>query len=191
MRLILSSADFGNPNAKETIVHHLPKPLEECRVLFFPNEKATEELLRKKKYHKWMTQRGFTRENVEVFDYFSPSFSFGELDLLYVSGGNTFETITRMRASGADRLIANLIRSGVTYVGGSAGAHIVSQNFAHVQAFDPLPEGFIDFNGLGFFDGIFICHYSEARREHYDRAVAEGKYRVVALTNDDSIVIDA
>ena len=190
MRLILSSADFGDPAAKEVILRHLPKPQAECRLLFFPNEKVTEELLRKKKYYKWMAQRGFSRENVTVFDYFHPQTEIGEVDVMYVSGGNTFATLALMRASGADKLISERIRAGVTYVGGSAGAHIVSQSVAHVQAFDPLPEGFSDFSGLGFFDGIFICHYSDARRPHYEQALAAGKYRVVTLANDEVIVVD-
>ena len=190
MRLILSSADFGNPTAKAAIEAQLPKPLSEMRVLFFPNEKATEELLRKKKYCKWLAQRGFTRENVQTFDYFHPTFDFEPFDLLYVSGGNTFETAARMRASGAMEFLAAQIRSGVPYVGGSAGAHIVSKSFAHVQAFDVLPEGFTDFTGLGFFDGIFICHYSEARRVHLEAAQTQGEFRVVALADDEILVVD-
>ena len=189
MHLILSSADFGNPTAKAKIESYLPKPMAKCRVLFFPNEKVTEELLRKKKYQKWLAHRGFSRENVEVFNYFAPTFDFPPIDVLYVSGGNTFATLSLMRASGADQLIAEQIRAGVTYIGGSAGAHIISQNVAHVRAFDPLPEGFSDFSGLGFFNGIFICHYSEERRAHYEYALAAGHSCVVALTNEDELEI--
>lgn len=52
-----------------------------------------------------------------------------------------------------------------------------------------MHAGITDFDALGLFDGILFCHYSEARRPYYEKAVAEGRYAVHALTDDDTIVI--
>ena len=47
-----------------------------------------------------------------------------------------------------------------------------------------------DFNGLGLFDGILVCHYTSNRKPLYDKLQADGKYKVFALTDDDYLVID-
>ena len=43
---------------------------------------------------------------------------------------------------------------------------------------------------LGLFDGVLICHYTADRKAIYDKLYQEGKYKVYALTEDDSLVIN-
>lgn len=59
----------------------------------------------------------------------------------------------------------------------------------HISAFDSVPDGMNDFNGLGLFDGILICHYTEERRGLYKKLIANGKYKAFALTDDDSLIV--
>ena len=191
MKLILSSCDFRNDVSRKTILQHLPKPVADCRLLFIPNEKATTEAIRSGKYHRRMSEFGFCENHVVVFDYRHAEACMGmDIDVLYVSGGNTFVTLDRIRSSGFDTEFIRYIRSGVTYIGGSAGAHIVTQDVSHVAEFDECPKGMTDLRGLGLFDGILVCHYTDERREHYERLVNEGKFKVYALTDNDFIVID-
>lgn len=191
MHLILSSCDFSNAASRRIILENLPKPIEQCRVLFIPNEKATSEKIRSGKYHKWMEDRGFSRENISVFDpAVADKFSGLDLDVIYVSGGNTFQILQKLRTCGFDREITRYVKSGVTYIGGSAGAHLVTRNLAHVALYDPVPTGMADFSALGLFDGILVCHYASERRAQYDALRAEGKYKVYILSDEDSIVIN-
>ena len=44
MKLILSSCDFRNEKSKRTILDNLSKPIDQCKLLFIPNEKATYEI---------------------------------------------------------------------------------------------------------------------------------------------------
>ena len=190
MKLILSSCDFRNEKSCEAIHRNLPKDISDCRVLFFPNEKATIEAIRSGKYDYRMQSFGFTKNNIHIFDYTNPEmFNNLDIDVIYISGGNTFATLGRIRSCEFDTQIVRYVKSGVTYIGGSAGAHIASQNIEHVSAFDPVPEGMTEFRGLGLFDGILICHYTEARKTLYDRLKADGKYNTYALTDNDSLVI--
>lgn len=193
MRLILSSSDFGNPKSKDVILRNLKKPIFECKVLFFPNEKATRESILGAKYYNWMVGRGFSRENVYIFDHEDPENFFDlDIDCIHVSGGNTFETLNRLRACGADKAIIEYVKKrGVIYIGGSAGAHIVTQNIRHLLPFDENSCGMTDFDGLKLFDGILFCHYTEERKPYYEQAVLENKYKVYALTDEDSMVIDS
>lgn len=137
-----------------------------------------------------MEEFGFLRNNVYVFDYFnSDEFLNLDIDVLYISGGNTFATLDRLRKCNFESEIIRYIKNGVIYIGGSAGAHIASQSIEHVSAFDPVPEGMTEFSGLGLFDGILICHYTDERKALYDKLKTDGKYEIYALTNDDSLVV--
>lgn len=190
MKLILSSCDFRNNHARETIIDNLNKPISRCKLLYIPNEKATFEAIHSDRYYLRMEEFGFTRENIYIFDYDNAEAFYGlDIDILYISGGNTFATINRLRMSNFESEIIRYVKSGVIYIGGSAGAHIASQNIEHVAEFDPIPDGMTDFHGLGLFDGILICHYTEDRNALYEKLKTEGKYKVFALRNDDSLVI--
>lgn len=190
MKLILSSCDFRNERSRAAIHRNLPKDISDCRVLFFPNEKATIEAIHSGKYDYRMQSFGFTENNIHIFDYTNPEmFNNLDIDVIYISGGNTFATLERIRSCEFDTEIVRYVKSGVTYIGGSAGAHIASQNIEHVSAFDPVPEGMTEFSGLGLFDGILICHYTEERKALYDRLKADGKNNIYALTDNDSLVI--
>lgn len=137
-----------------------------------------------------MQEFGFARDNIIVFDYYNAQqFINLDLDTIYISGGNTFATLDRLRKCNFESEIVRYIKNGAIYIGGSAGAHIASQSIEHVSAFDSVPEGMTEFSGLGLFDGILICHYTEERKDLYNRLKADGKYKIYPLTNDDSLVV--
>jgi len=170
-------------------MNELPKPAAECTVLFFPSEKATNKDVKSAKFKKWLEGYGFMRQNVTVFNKNAPERYFGlSFDVVYVGGGNTFAMLKTMRETGFDNEIIRLVNDGALYIGGSAGAHIASKNVEHVQAFDENYVGMTNFNGLGLFDGILICHYSEERRPYFEKAKTENKFRVYALRDDEYIV---
>ena len=192
MKLILSSCDFRNESSRQAIIDNLDKPINECRLLFIPNEKATYEAIHSEKYYLRMQEFGFDKDNILVFNYYDPERFIGlDIDVIYISGGNTFATLKRIKDCGFDREIIRYVKSGVIYIGGSAGAHIASQNIEHVSAFDSIPDGMNDFNGLGLLDGVLICHYTIERKELYDKLISENKYKVYALNDDDSLIINS
>ena len=109
MKLILSSCDFINENSKKVILDNLDKDLSEYKVLFIPNEKATKERINSDKYYNRLKDDGFNRrKNIYVFDESRPDdFKNLDIDLIYVSGGNTFATLDKLRKCGFDKEIIN------------------------------------------------------------------------------------
>ena len=191
MKLILSSCDFLNEHSRKVILDNLDKDLSDYKVLFIPNEKATKDKINSDKYYLRLKDDGFNnRDNIYIFDE-SRVDDFKDLDieLLYVSGGNTFATLDKLRKCGFDKEIIKYVNNGVIYIGGSCGAQIITSNIEHVEGFDDNYVNMTDYNGLGLFDGIIFCHYTEARRHNYEKAL-NGKYKVYKLTNDDSIVVN-
>jgi len=188
--LILSSCDFRNDNAKRIIIDNLPKTIGSCRVLFIPNEKATHESIVSGKYHRRLAEFGFLEDHVTVFDHTCPDvFRNLGIDLIYISGGNTFATLQKLRDTGFDKDIIRYVHNGVTYIGGSAGAHIVSKDVAHVAAFDDVPDGVTDFSGLGLFDGVLICHYTSEREAYFKQLQVDSTCPVYALTDDETVIV--
>lgn len=191
MKLILSSCDFINDNSKNVIIKNIDKNLEDCKILFIPNEKATPDKIKSDKYYDRLEKDGFTRkENIYIFDENnSKQYTNLDIDLIYIGGGNTFETIKKLRKCDFLNVIANYIKNGVTYIGGSCGAHIVTKNIKHVEMFDSNNICLTNYDGLGFLDGIIIPHYDESRQEIANKLINEGKYNVYLLTNNDSIIV--
>lgn len=190
MKLILSSCDFRNENSKKIILENLGMPIDECRVLYLPDERASKKDIRSDKFYLRLGEFGFKRENIIIFDYYAPeNFKNLQVDALYMSGGNTFQMMYRLRKHGVVDTVINYIRNGATYIGGSAGAHIVSANIEHILKYDKNVNEISDFSGLALFDGILICHYCKERQEHYEQLVKANKYKVYKLTNDDAIVL--
>lgn len=189
MKLLLSSCDFGNEKSKKTIIDNLDKPIGDCRVLFIPNEKATRELIESDLYYKRVSAFGFDYNKIYVFDHTRPEkFENLDIDCIYVSGGNTFGTLDKIIKSNFADSIVKYIKSGVTYIGGSAGAHIVTKNIEHISKYDDNNIEMTCFDGLGLFDGILICHYTYKRKNDYDELCKQGNYKAYYLTDEDSIV---
>ncbi len=191
MLFLLSSRDFENPVSKEKILSHLGKPLSELRVLFLPNEKFSIEKLARGRYHDRLAGHGFDPALVTVLNYAAPdpaAYRHMTFDMVYASGGNTFLTLERIRAGGFAEMICAHIRRGAVYVGGSAGAHLVCRDIAHVARYDELPPHRTDLHGL--FDCLpltLLCHYTPAREAHR-RELAASRPQVYALTDEDVLV---
>lgn len=184
MHLILSSCDFSNPVSEARILSRLDRPLEKYRVLFVPNERATHASIQSGKYHARLQRYGFAPERVLVFDEddFSPC-ALSEIDMIYISGGNTFAMMAKIRRSGLAQPMIEALSRGAVYIGGSAGAHVVTRDMAHVRAFDENTAGLADFRGLGLFDGRLICHADEERCARLANLLAEDN--VYALSDGD------
>ena len=197
MKLILSSLDFHNEKSKETIISNISKPLEECRLLFIPNEKADDQRIYSNKYYNRLKKHGFKKENIYVFDdKKAGNFTHLDIDLIYIGGGNTFATLKKIKDSNFDKAIINYVHNGVTYIGGSCGAHIAGKNIEHLLPFDDNYCQLDSYEALGLFNGIFIVHYGEEgyekekREEVYNFLLEHSPYPVYKLTNEESLVIE-
>ena len=191
-KIILSSCDFRNIESKKGIYDNLPAPIQQCKVLYFPNEKATEDAIKSQKFHSRLSEFGFEKNNIYVYNYFSPAeFNMNNhVDIIYISGGNTFGTLKRIQESKADKIIFYYLSRGATYIGGSAGAHIASRSIQHVSKYDIETFGLTNYSGLNLFDGILICHYTESRKEDYKTLIEQGEKNVIKLRDQDFIIFD-
>lgn len=71
-KIILSSCDFRNIESAKGIYDNLPAPIQQCKVLYFPNEKATEDAIKSQKFHSRLSEFGFEKNNIYVYNFFLP-----------------------------------------------------------------------------------------------------------------------
>lgn len=191
MKLILSSTDFYTPLSRKKIINILNKDIENLKVLFIPNEKATIEKINSNKYYDRLEEYGFKKENIYVFNHLEKDkFINLEIDILYIGGGNTFGTMNKLRKCKFDSEIKKYISNGVIYIGGSCGAHLVTRNIKHVLNFDSNEVNMTNYDGLELFNGILICHYDESRKKIYDELKKISIYPVYKLKDDEVMVVE-
>ena len=50
--------------------------------------------------------------------------------------------------------------------------------------------GLTDYSGLGLFDGVLICHYTDSRKYDFEQLSQYSEFKAYALTDEDSIVYE-
>ena len=87
-KILLSSCDFRNGESAKCIYDNLPHLIGQCKVLYFPNEKATEEAIKSIKFYQRLSEFGFSKENIYIFGLTST-----EVLNIYASGRSGSEKI--------------------------------------------------------------------------------------------------
>ncbi len=184
--IIISSTGFAGEVSCKKITEVLGGDLSVLKVLFVPC--AIVLPTRRGKFYSMMTKRGFSRENVTVFEPDkAEQYADLDIDLVYVCGGNTFLLLEKMRACGFGEQIKKYIERGVTYVGASAGVHLITPDTRHVLPFDENITGTTDFTALGVLDSIYYCHFGPEREPYYNALKADG-VKINKLYNEDVVV---
>jgi len=190
MRILLTSKAFSNEVINSKLKNELSDlNLSAVRVLYIPTA-VDENIYTTDKYFHEMVEFGFREENVIRFDYKNAKAYVGlDIDVIYVTGGNTFLLLDRIKKCGFDIEIKRYIEAGAIYIGRSAGSHLITKNVKHVLNFDEVGKYSGDYKGLAIWDGVLICHYDENRKRIYDEEKAKGS-NVEVLTDEEMFVID-
>ena len=189
MKLLLTSKAFGNDIINEKIRNSLEIDIANAKVLFIPT--ALGGLYGYEKYLPQIIDFGFKEENIIIFnENEADKYKNLDIDVIYTCGGNTFTLLKLFKESGFVEELINYINKGVIYIGRSAGSHLLTKNIEHVLAFDDNDIGLEDYNGLGVFDGVLICHYNEEREQIYQELIRKNGYNVYTLTNDELLLVD-
>lgn len=118
----------------------------------------------------------------------------GNIDIVFVNGGNTFYLLKYVRESGFDDEIKDFINRGGLYVGVSAGSYIacptIEQSFWKQRFPDRKTYGVKDLAGLNFVPFWIIAHFEEKWRPDIEKAAKTTKYPVIALTNTQGVLVE-
>jgi dipeptidase E len=120
-----------------------------------------------------------------------------DVDVIYVSGGNTFYLLEKVKESGFDEVIKDFVSAGKTYIGTSAGSIVAGPDIYPVYNLDNAKEGknLKDYSGIGLVDFTVLPHWgSEHFKELYlnqrlEHAYKEG-YKLILLNDNQYVAVE-
>lgn len=117
------------------------------------------------------------------------------VDVIFVSGGNTYYLLEKAQASGFLEVVHTLIERGVIYIGSSAGSALACSTIEYIEDFDDRSIAHLtSFKGMGLVNKLIYPHYGEEKykvkfQTIMDRWIAKG-FDVLPLRNDQVLVIN-
>jgi dipeptidase E len=120
--------------------------------------------------------------------------SFKDKNAIYVEGGNTFYLLKAVRESGFDKVIKDLIKKGVVYIGSSAGSYIMCPTIEMSTWKKPGEEkdrfGIIDLTALNQVPFLVKAHYNSEQKEFFKEKIASAKYPTRILKDGQAILVE-
>ncbi|MDD5291502.1 MAG: Type 1 glutamine amidotransferase-like domain-containing protein [Patescibacteria group bacterium] len=116
------------------------------------------------------------------------------VDIVYVSGGNSFYLLEKVKESHFDKIVKNFVAKGKIYIGTSAGSIVAGPDIFPVYYLDSAKEAknLKDYKGIGLVDFTVLPHWgSEHFRERYLKQRLEHVYKdgyKLILLNDNQYV---
>lgn len=155
--------------------------------------------------HAWLdlerdtlTQQGYEVADLDPELIGTAAFAreLGNVDAVFVAGGNTFHLLGALRLACADRALVDAVRTGLPYIGVSAGAAVVGPDIAPLALLDDPAEAapLTSTEGLGLVDVTVIPHAEgtvggrgpiDATRERFG-----SEFRLQFLRDDEAIVVE-
>jgi dipeptidase E len=117
-----------------------------------------------------------------------------EVDVIYVSGGNSFYLLEKAKESGFENVVKNLLLRGKIYIGTSAGSIIAGPDIYPTYYLDAADEAknLKDYKGISLVDFTVLPHWgSEHFKERYLNQRLEHAYKIgykLILLNDNQYV---
>ncbi len=116
-------------------------------------------------------------------------------DVIWFGGGNTYYLRWLLKDIGLDKLLAELVKQGIVYGGGSAGAIIAGPTLKHFEAADnpqDAPEAIYD--GLGLTTAVVVPHMDNPKFTAIihginDKLKTDG-YKTVAIGDTQALIIN-
>ena len=136
---------------------------------------------------------------VEFFDFDTqPSAALAAFDLVYLAGGNPYYLLQRVRDTGADAVIEEIVEAGRPIIGSSAGALLLGRSLNVARIFDTsVPDlGCKDTDALRLVPFTVLPHTNRWKARFADyaaRVVAAAvlcRSDILEITDDEGLLID-
>ncbi len=117
----------------------------------------------------------------------------GQVDGLYVAGGNTFYLLHLLNKNNLLELIRDKVKNGLPYFGESAGAVLLTKSIEPAKTIDDpedAPE-LKSFNGLGLLEFFPLPHVGKEKyKAVFDKFIAdnESAIEIVQYTDEQAIL---
>lgn len=184
----------------DKIANLLPnKPKNEIRVAFIPTaaDPYKDKQFVKEDRDK-LEEMGFEIFDLDIKDKTERQLEeeLRNINIIFISGGNTFYLLDKARQSGFDQLVKDLVLGkGVLYIGSSAGAALAGPDIKPIELLDD-PSSAPDLKstkGLDLVNFVVLPHYGDKKYEEKFQKIIkeyENKYELIPLTNEQAVIVE-
>ena len=200
MKLFLSSQAISEAQAPY-LVKLVGKPAAQIKLALIENaadvERGSKTWLARNR--ALITSHGFDVELVDLKDYRGKPDALRQKlahkDVVWLGGGNTFYLRWLLRETGTDELITELVKQGVVYGGGSAGAIVAGPTLKHFEAADePHKAPELLLAGLQLTNTVVVPHADNEKYAPIVKVIAEklqaDGYQTALLTDAQALVVN-
>ena len=197
MKLFLTSIGLPNKKVRKAFLGILPKKPKLCSVLLIAYIRTKEEekfltFLKKEMTKTHITNISFFNLNKESF--FKTKESQKTYDIIYMSGGSTFEMLERIRKTGIDKFIKKyLVKKDVIYFAMSAGSIIAGPNIETAgwgSEADDNPRNLKKKTGLKLTQFAVFPHHKKKLKKEVASFQNKVSYPIIPLTDKQAVLIE-
>lgn len=194
MKLLLTSSGLSKRVIGEALQDMFDKSPSEVKVGFIPTAANVEPYSKDWLIAQFGQLQRYGFYQIDIVDIAADGVDWrarlADVDMLWLSGGNTFYLLDRVRKTGFDVWLAENIDHKV-YVGGSASTILVTPTIKIADGVDDNVVGLEDFTGLGLVDFETNVHCNAAMIEATKAYADASSHAVYALDDLSAIkVID-
>jgi dipeptidase E len=118
-----------------------------------------------------------------------------DYDALFVSGGNTYYLLEHAQKSGFIEIVKERVRSGLVYIGSSAGSVLASPSIEHIEDLDDRSKAHLEsFQSLSLINQRILPHAGELKYESKFAAIMHrwhhDEHPMLPLRNDQTFIAD-
>lgn len=191
MPIILSSCGIIKPDFKGKVLALFNKPAGSIKLLYITTaidgERGDKSWADAE--YKSILALGISEENIHEYKIGNGQINLTAFDAIYVLGGNTFYLINKIREFGFDKQIKNAIKSGIPYIGSSAGSIILGTTLKPAEVYGDIPiADKQNYEGLGIIDGVIIPHMNQ-KSDEYNTWLKTWDGKSYILYDGDGIII--
>lgn len=192
MKLLLTSSGLSKRAIGEALQGMVDKPPSQCRVGFIPTAANVEPYNKDWLIGQFLQLQRYGFYQIDIVDISADGVDWRarleDVDVLWLSGGNTFHLLDQMRKTGFDEWLKEALQQKV-YVGGSASSIVMTPSIQVAEGRDENMCGLTNFTGLGFVDFEIDPHCDEARFSEVEEYAATRPNAVYALDDLSAIQV--
>lgn len=194
MRLLLTSSGLSTRHIGAALQRMVDDAPSQVKVGFIPTAANVEEYNKDWVVNQFLSLWRYGFNQIDIVDISAAGVDWekrlDQVDLLYISGGNTFHLLDQARKTGFDTWLQRNIDTKV-YVGSSASTILVTPSIA-VAGLEPGDEnipGLTDLEGLGLVDFEIEPHCDQQRFKAIKEYAAGCSNPVYAIDDTTAITV--
>lgn len=184
MKLLLTSSGLSKRVIGEALQQMVGKKPSDCKVGFIPTAANVEPYPKDWVISQFGQLQRYGFYSIDIVDISADGLDWQarlkDVDVLWVSGGNTFHLLNQVRKTGFDKWLKTHGK-GKVFVGASASTILMTPTIKLADGVDKNYCGLTDFTGLGYVDYEIEVHADMARFATVGDYVAQSQHNLYAL----------